>query len=1065
MSEAGKTTQKLKLWLNSYMNINDSFAIIIFLIGFGLRLSTIQLANQNDLYANSIFIAGRIIYCLNIIFWFVRLLDILNVNQDAGPYVLMIGKMLTKMFSIIVIMGIVIFAFGVPRRAILNPREPPNWYTAKEVVFRPYWMTYGEMFAYEIDVCANESVVPELCGPGTWLVPFLQGFYLIIQYILLVNLLIALFNNVYMQGKAMSDMLWKFQRYHFVMLYQNKPIFPPPLSLISYVASFTSWLFAQKRRSKPHVTKLFLTKEEQKSLHDFEERCVGMYFNDKKHFDKSNSEERIRVTTERVEHMSAKMKDIGCHLSLIKHSLRCLDNHIGHLQDLSGLTFDALNTLTAQKALESSRSQSIDLSSSKQTSDDGLGQSTTRRGSRSDHIWRRSLSHPSLEKIFNSRVTKSQRKVIMSDTSPQHSPLFQRVVLSPLEFQNGTLYNDKNGVLNSQKQRPLKYRKGVITAQTSLQYLAKNRNISEVNVTKSAQNASSYLNHGNSVCLDLADMGKEGGYVNRGFIDDIGLSIDIYENSMKNNEHLLNPLADQTDETDDTTILKSQCHHESLTGNFTCEDDSMQEIHRRDNTMERVEDKINPLGRGKRFAGVVQKLLKKSKNTGRGDHAHTGKQMSFETNSGEAEECLEDEESVKNCEKLDDRRSSYHSASTNQWQSDETATFYEELQQSDSRAALLKESYSSRYSSSCSKLPLEKEFLNRFKSHFTPSMDISFYFSSIERNNLYRLSQSILFTPLPPIGELVTVYRLEESSPEIMNNSMSSWSQQGCYAKIEFLGREEMGGGLRRALKVACAWCEDGILKGGQLYIIKSFLPEVVDTWSGVYKEDTVLQLCLREIQQQRAAQKLLFAFNQMKPKTIPYSPKILEVFLLYCHSANQWFTIEECMAGKFRKYNNNTGNENVPRNILEKTMLAFSHWTYEYTKGEFLVLDLQGVGENLTDPCVIKAGGDSRTCLTIPRVQPRSTLNTQPSGASFFPADRKEARSHDMIFGPANLGDDAIQNFCSRHECNTCCRNLKLPELKKNDPLQDDDYQSVKYSLIGTTHGSSTEQTTNPIT
>lgn len=37
------------------------------------------------------------------------------------------------------------------------------------------------------------------------------------------------------------------------------------------------------------------------------------------------------------------------------------------------------------------------------------------------------------------------------------------------------------------------------------------------------------------------------------------------------------------------------------------------------------------------------------------------------------------------------------------------------------------------------------------------------------------------------------------------------------------------------------------------------------------------IQCCfvsLQEIQQQRAAQKLTFAFNQIRPKTIPYSPR-----------------------------------------------------------------------------------------------------------------------------------------------------------------------------------------------
>lgn len=70
---------------------------------------------------------------------------------------------------------------------------------------------------------------------------------------------------------------------------------------------------------------------------------------------------------------------------------------------------------------------------------------------------------------------------------------------------------------------------------------------------------------------------------------------------------------------------------------------------------------------------------------------------------------------------------------------------------------------------------------------------------------------------------------------------------------------------------------------------------------------------------------------------------RFLEVFLLYCHSAGQWFAVEECMTGEFRKYNNNNGDEIIPTNMLEEVMLAFSHWTYEYTRGELLVLDLQG--------------------------------------------------------------------------------------------------------------------------
>lgn len=47
------------------------------------------------------------------------------------------------------------------------------------------------------------------------------------------------------------------------------------------------------------VLELFLTEEDQKKLHDFEEQCVEMYFHEKDDQFHSGSEERIRLTSER----------------------------------------------------------------------------------------------------------------------------------------------------------------------------------------------------------------------------------------------------------------------------------------------------------------------------------------------------------------------------------------------------------------------------------------------------------------------------------------------------------------------------------------------------------------------------------------------------------------------------------------------------------------------------------------------------------------------------------------------------------------------------------------------
>ena len=85
MSEPGKLLQKVKVWLQEYWNVTDLIAILLFSVGMILRL-------QDQPFRSD----GRVIYCVNIIYWYIRLLDIFGVNKYLGPYVMMIGKMVSK---------------------------------------------------------------------------------------------------------------------------------------------------------------------------------------------------------------------------------------------------------------------------------------------------------------------------------------------------------------------------------------------------------------------------------------------------------------------------------------------------------------------------------------------------------------------------------------------------------------------------------------------------------------------------------------------------------------------------------------------------------------------------------------------------------------------------------------------------------------------------------------------------------------------------------------------------------------------------------------------------------
>ncbi|NXU54640.1 TRPM6 protein, partial [Turnix velox] len=1103
ISEPGKLHQKLKVWISEYWNFTDSIAIILFMIGFGLRWC--EPSGQT---------VGRLLYCLDIIFWYARLLDLFAVNQHAGPYLTMIGKMTANMFYIVVMMAIVLLSFGVARKAILSPEEPPSWTLARDIVFQPYWMMFGEVYAGEIDVCETN----EDCPPGSFLTPFLQAVYLFVQYIIMVNLLIAFFNNVYFDLKSISNKLWKYNRYRYIMTYHEKPWLPPPFILLSHMGLLVNRIFHHQPTNELDQEegdvglKLYLSDEELKKLHDFEEQCVEKYFHEKNENLSCSDSERIRLTTERLEEIFLQLKEVHEKVFYIKESLLSLDSQLGHLQDLSALTVDILKVLSAVDTL--------------QVEEALLADKKHRSCRKLPHSWSNALyskTLSSLECLYdkkyhyysmppsllrslvrsqwpseckdhvlrteNNKVVEDSTRKIESDTltsgvssETKSTPRYGQFLLVPPDYQGGSFSHDvtlnlsfvsssdkyKDDDFKDELQRSIVLQKNLgsvsLVGKEPEDYQWSQKNfVINVPSEKTSQEDGHPLGlqppldveeNATPSCHDREE--TEGGYVNWGFSegDENGVfgswkeqEKAICMHSAYNSDCSCTsspPRHIQIKESQSFTYNSDRSHHSSVT--------SWNKLKRR------TSFPINPFWRDWSFSRSNSlQLPKKEKsaktckaiessrsselhhseatkakqqNKGRKSEKGNKNQKPFQVPVIRVDDCpqntqvssepaeinvWEEQEkhhknwlTLSNFSQLNLERLSYMQQKVkNQVISRHTIPFCDFLRHSqedlsNSLFGTIKKSNLNRNSSYI----IMK--LSQLVGVFFHSIVKSMFFAAVERNNLMRLSQTIPFTPVQLFaGEEVTVYQLEESSPMNLGKSMSSWSQRGMAAMIQVLSQEEMDGGLRRAMKVVCTWSENDVLKLGQVFIVKSFLPEVVQTWQKIFRDGTVLHLCLREIQQQRAAQKLIYTFNQVKPHTIPYTPRFLEVFLIYCHSANQWLTIEKYMTGDFRKYNNNNGDEITPSCLLEELMLAFSHWTYVYTRGELLVLDLQGVGENLTDPSVIK------------------------------PEDKKSGK---MVFGPANLGEDAMRNFVTKHRCNSCCRRMKLPDLRSDHTLEGGD-------------------------
>ncbi|KAF3815938.1 hypothetical protein GH733_016043 [Mirounga leonina] len=1067
ISEPGKFTQKVKVWISEYWNVIETVAIGLFSVGFGLRWGDPPLHT-----------AGRLIYCIDIIFWFSRLLDFFAVNQHVGPYVTMIAKMTANMFYIVILMAIVLLSFGVARKAILSPEQLPSWSLARDIVFEPYWMIYGEVYASDIDVCASHPS----CPPGSFLTPFLQAVYLFVQYIIMVNLLIAFFNNVYVDMKSISHKLWKYNRYRYIMTYHKKPWLPPPFILLSHVGLLLRRLCyhqAPNDQEEGDVgLKLYLSEEDLKRLHDFEEQCVEIYFHEKMENLNYSSEERIRVTSEKVTEMYFQMKEMNEKVSFIKDSLLSLDSQVGHLQDLSALTVDtlkflsAVDTLQEDEALLASRKHptcrklphswsnvicagvpgSMEISGEKKyqyySMPPSLLQSLA-RGQRTPRGQRGPLLEITDSQREASNVRDEQEKQETETTiaasgvflNRQAQRKYGQFLLVPSYLKRAPFSAETDlplfrpsveagtGVLATEQVTQgevpvhLTWQIPPVSAQGSVaKPEAQYKSVAQIPArqdkgeqvlptlicTSPPMKVTSLPSQGES-------MGIEGGYVNWAFSE--GDETGVFSIKKKWQTCLASTCNSDSKESGQS---QRQIRARSLSDNSSrlAHSSDCSEVgpwlqpntsfwinpFRRDRPFTRSHSlrfhkeeklkisKIKNLSRSSEIgqsAWIKTKMLIKDKRSSKKKKKTQGLQVPVikvdtcsqndqldsepgENNISEEEACSKNWLTVSKFSQMSLEPSIYQKMKTKEMEqhaiqvSDYLKQSQEDLSRNSlwnsrstnfNRNSLLRSSSRVDKISASLKSPPEPCHHYSGKKHVCIDMSAELNVcdfavanrnidesQTIERNNLMRLSQTIPFTPIQLFaGEEVTVYRLEESSPLNLDKSMSSWSQRGRAAMIQVLSREEMDGGLRKAMKVISTWSEGDVLKPGQVFIMKSFLPEVVKSWHKIFRESTVLHLCLREIQQQRAAQKLMYTFNQVKPQTIPYTPRFLEVFLIYCHSANQWLTIEKYMTGEFRKYNNNNGDEIAPSNTLEKLMLAFSHWTYEYTRGELLVLDLQG--------------------------------------------------------------------------------------------------------------------------
>ncbi|VDI11958.1 Hypothetical predicted protein [Mytilus galloprovincialis] len=259
---------------------------------------------------------AKSIFCINAVVFYIRVLEIYTVNSRLGPKMVMIKKMMLELGMFILVLTIFLVAYGVASQGLMHLQRHSNWNILKDVVYFPYWQLYGELSLDEIkddDTCiynatdmANKTD-DSYCRKFHGLVPVLLAAYLMIGNILLLNLLIAIFSNVFHAVQVNSNRIWKYQMYLLVMEFDTKASLVPPLSIFIHIYLLFKWIFrhtcCRKSKGRQYGSRHL------EYLQLFEKEQLSNYLRKKKADAKSSTDISIFSMQKRIDELYKMIKE------------------------------------------------------------------------------------------------------------------------------------------------------------------------------------------------------------------------------------------------------------------------------------------------------------------------------------------------------------------------------------------------------------------------------------------------------------------------------------------------------------------------------------------------------------------------------------------------------------------------------------------------------------------------------------------------------------------------------------------------------------------------------------
>ncbi|XP_069140029.1 transient receptor potential cation channel subfamily M member 8-like isoform X2 [Argopecten irradians] len=257
----------------------------------------------------------KIMYCINGVILYIRILKTYTANANLGPKMVMIQRMMAELRMFVMVLLVFLLAYGISSQALLYKQRRPSWIILKDVFYFPYWQLFGEIFLDDLNTDSDcveaaraindtaKAAAEELyCLQNHWLVYFLLAAYLMVGNVLLLNLLIAIFSHVFDTIEENSIEIWKYQMYFLTMEFDNKTAFVPPFSIFAHVYLIFKWFF-RHTCCKKGIKGVQFTKRHLEYLQLFEKEEMTNLLRRKKAKDKETIETKINLLQKRNEEL------------------------------------------------------------------------------------------------------------------------------------------------------------------------------------------------------------------------------------------------------------------------------------------------------------------------------------------------------------------------------------------------------------------------------------------------------------------------------------------------------------------------------------------------------------------------------------------------------------------------------------------------------------------------------------------------------------------------------------------------------------------------------------------